>query len=432
MVPILSPLSLQRNEICVDSVHCSLAERKQVTVSRKYGIKNEVMNRIDDGILYLTNKRLVFVGERKSIRVKFESMAGGTKYTDGLSVSRDSGKVLFFLFTQGLDEFTIRLDRCRRGDVSVTPSETKTEFSTANEGGRNEAPAGQRKKGREPRTIRELDEKEYKAAVRELNSLIGLDKVKHEITTLANVVKVQKKREMHGLPTPPFSLHLVFTGNPGTGKTTVARLLGRIYKALGVLTSGHVTEVDRSGLVAGYVGQTAIKTTEVIEKSLDGVLFIDEAYALARADNPNDFGQEAIDTLLKAMEDNRDRLIVVVAGYVEPMKRFIDSNPGLRSRFNKYIEFPDYTPEELIRIFERLAGQNHYIFNPQAQAEIQKTLQREYTESSGKSANARLVRNVFEVALQRQANRVAHLPSPTKEDLQTIVGDDVANIDVRS
>jgi SpoVK/Ycf46/Vps4 family AAA+-type ATPase len=359
-------------------------------------------------------------------------MAGGTKYTDGLSVSRDSGKVLFFLFTQGLDEFTIRLDRCRRGDVSVTPSETKTEFSTANEGGRNEAPAGQRKKGREPRTIRELDEKEYKAAVRELNSLIGLDKVKHEITTLANVVKVQKKREKHGLPTPPFSLHLVFTGNPGTGKTTVARLLGRIYKALGVLTSGHVTEVDRSGLVAGYVGQTAIKTTEVIEKSLDGVLFIDEAYALARADNPNDFGQEAIDTLLKAMEDNRDRLIVVVAGYVEPMKRFIDSNPGLRSRFNKYIEFPDYTPEELIRIFERLAGQNHYIFNPQAQAEIQKTLQREYTESGGKSANARLVRNVFEVALQRQANRVAQLPSPTKEDLQTIVGDDVANIDVRS
>jgi SpoVK/Ycf46/Vps4 family AAA+-type ATPase len=256
----------------------------------------------------------------------------------------------------------------------------------------------------------ELDEKEYKDAVRELNALVGLDHVKCEIETLANLVRVQKMRHAHGLATPPLSLHLVFTGNPGSGKTTVARLLGRIYKALGVLTLGHVVEVDRSGLVAGYVGQTAIKTTEVIEKSLDGVLFIDEAYALARAESQNDFGQEAIDTLLKAMEDNRARLIVIVAGYTEPMKKFIESNPGLKSRFNKYIEFTDYTPEELIRIFNRLAEQNNYILTPEAQEQMRKTLEREYAESGGKSANARLVRNVFEIAIEHQANRVAQQP----------------------
>lgn len=433
ITPISSPLTIQRNEICVDSVHCCLAERKQVTVSRKYGTKNEVMRRIDDGVLYLTNKRLVFVGQRKSVKIKFDSMAGGTQYTDGVSISRDSGKVLFFLFTQGLDEFVIRLNRCRRGEVSVGPADTgSVNISTDNKKEVNEDSVRQRKQAEPSRTAAKLDEKEYKAAVRELNALIGLDQVKREIDTLANLVRVQKMREAHGLAMPPMSLHLVFTGNPGTGKTTVARLLGRIYKALGVLNSGNVIEVDRSGLVAGYIGQTAIKTTEVIDKSLDGVLFIDEAYALARAETPNDFGQEAIDTLLKAMEDHRDRLVVIVAGYVEPMKRFIESNPGLRSRFNKYIEFPDYTPEELIRIFNSLAEQNHYILNLEAQEQMRKTLQREYSESGGRSANARLVRNVFEVALQRQANRVAQISIPTKEDLQTIIGDDVANIDVQS
>ena len=186
------------------------------------------------------------------------------------------------------------------------------------------------------------DPDEYRAAIEELNGLIGLSTVKREIETLANVVRVQKIREAHGFNVPTMSLHLVFAGNPGTGKTTVARLLGRIYKGLGVLASGHVLEVERSDMVAGYVGQTAMKSMNVISRSLDGVLFIDEAYTLAKR-SENDYGQEAIETLLKAMEDNRDRLVVVVAGYSQQMKGFIECNPGLQSRFNKYIEFPDYS-----------------------------------------------------------------------------------------
>jgi stage V sporulation protein K len=274
------------------------------------------------------------------------------------------------------------------------------------------------------------DPDEYHSALKELGGLIGLSIVKREIETLANVVRVQKMREAHGLNVPTMSLHLLFTGNPGTGKTTVARLLGRIYKGLGVLASGHVVEVERRDLVAGYVGQTAIKTMAVISKSLDGVLFIDEAYSLARQSSENDFGHEAIETLLKAMEDNRDRLVIVVAGYAKPMKEFIESNPGLQSRFNKYIDFPDYSPEELMMIFAKFVAQNQYVLTSEAREEVRKTLERELRESGGKCANARLVRNVFEVAIEHQANRVALLPSPSEDDLQKIAVEDIVGIDI--
>lgn len=270
---------------------------------------------------------------------------------------------------------------------------------------------------------------EYRAAIEELNGLIGLSTVKREIETLANVVRVQKIREAHGFNVPTMSLHLVFTGNPGTGKTTVARLLGRIYNGLGVLASGHVVEVERRDLVAGYVGQTAIKTMSVISRSLDGVLFIDEAYTLAKR-SENDYGQEAIDTLLKAMEDNRDRLVVVVAGYSQRMREFIESNPGLQSRFNKYIEFPDYTTEELITIFEKFVAQNQYLLTNEAREEVEKILERERRESGSKSANARLVRNVFEIAIEHQANRLAAIAAPCNDDLQKITREDLAGIDI--
>jgi stage V sporulation protein K len=273
------------------------------------------------------------------------------------------------------------------------------------------------------------DPGEYHLAIEELNGLIGLSTVKHEIETLANLVRVQKMREAHGFNAPTMSLHLVFTGNPGTGKTTVARLLGRIYKGLGVLASGHVVEVERRDLVAAYVGQTAMKTMDVISKSLDGVLFIDEAYALAKR-SENDYGQEAIETLLTAMEDNRDRLVVVVAGYSQRMREFIESNPGLQSRFNKYIEFPDYSIEELITIFEKFVAQNQYLLSEDGREEVEKILERERRESGANFANARLVRNVFEIAIEHQANRVAAIASPCNDDLQKITREDLVGIDI--
>ena len=194
---------------------------------------------------------------------------------------------------------------------------------------------------------------------KELHSYIGLDEVKKEVETLINLVTIQKLRKENGLPVNDLSLHMVFSGNPGTGKTMIARLMARVYKNLGILSKGQLVEVDRSGLVAGYVGQTAIKTSEVIEKAKGGVLFIDEAYALTNRGG-NDYGQEAVDTLLKAMEDHRDDLIVIVAGYVGPMEEFIHSNPGLESRFNRFLHFPDYTVEEMMAIFDMRCKQSGY------------------------------------------------------------------------
>lgn len=259
----------------------------------------------------------------------------------------------------------------------------------------------------------------------ELDSLCGLEKVKADVKSLINLVKVRKLREEAGLPVPPMSLHLVFMGNPGTGKTTVARLLAKVYHAIGVLSKGQLVEVDRSGLVAGFVGQTAIKTNEAIQKALGGVLFIDEAYALANQENPNDFGREAIETLLKGMEDHRADLIVIVAGYTELMGRFIHANPGLESRFNKYFYFDDYTGEQLMEIFRTMCRKNGYTLcedTEQAAAEAFRAMYQERDENFG---NARDVRNIFERALARQADRVASMEKPTKEHLMELTKADL-------
>jgi len=259
---------------------------------------------------------------------------------------------------------------------------------------------------------------------KELNELIGLNQVKHEITTLINTVKINKLREEKALKQSPLSLHLVFSGNPGTGKTTVARILGEIYRSLGVLSKGHLVETDRAGLVAGCVGQTAIKTKEVIENAKGGILFIDEAYSLSPQDAGNDFGPEAIETLLKAMEDYRDDFIVIVAGYPDLMKNFLKSNPGLQSRFNTFINFEDYTPNELLEIFISLCKQHNYIVETGATDTLIGIFENIYSQKDESYANGRSVRNFFEKSIKNQANRLANSGMLSKKDLQTLVIED--------
>lgn len=258
----------------------------------------------------------------------------------------------------------------------------------------------------------------------ELNELIGLEGIKREVSNLINMVTIHNLRKQNGLKTVDMSLHMVFSGNPGTGKTMIARLMSRIYKSLGVLTKGHLVEVDRSGLVAGYVGQTATKTSEVIQKAMGGVLFIDEAYALTSGKADNDFGQEAVDTILKAMEDNREDLVVIVAGYDGLMDEFIHSNPGLESRFNRYLHFDDYTIDEMMAILDLQLKKGQYQLNDGA-----KTAVRDYIVDANTGSiafgNARGVRNVFERLLIAQANRLAESADLTTEALMTITEADV-------
>ena len=242
----------------------------------------------------------------------------------------------------------------------------------------------------------------------ELDELIGLKQVKEEVHSLANFVKLQKQREKQGLKTPKMSYHLVFTGSPGTGKTTVARIVARIYKDLGVLKKGHTVETDRSGLVANYVGQTATKTNAIVDSALNDVL----------PQNPSqDYGQEAISTLLKRMEDDRDKLVVIIAGYTNEMQRFIDSNPGLQSRFNRYINFPDYTSAELTDIFKMYMKKNQYTLAPDAEAYLKERFAYVVAHKDRNFGNARYARNVFEKSIQQQANRLAGQTNLTKTQL---------------
>lgn len=256
----------------------------------------------------------------------------------------------------------------------------------------------------------------------DLDALIGLEAVKTEVRLLTNLARVEALRHQRGLPVVDQSRHLVFVGNPGTGKTTVARLLARVDAVLQLVSRGHLVETDRSGLVAGYVGQTAAKVNALCDEARGGVLFIDEAYALT-AGTERDFGGEAVSVLLKRMEDDRADLVVVVAGYPAPMRTFLDSNPGLRSRFTKTIEFPDYTDDELVAIFESISAANHYALEDGARAAVRVWFA---SQPRGPSfGNGRLARTLFEACVTRQATRVVDLPTPTDTELVTLTAEDV-------
>jgi SpoVK/Ycf46/Vps4 family AAA+-type ATPase len=323
------------------------------------------------------------------------------------------------------DYVEVCLSILREGKVDPAPKAPQAPVqSNAPDSAAQQKAAQSGQESTEPAEESAPPEETVEELLAQLDELCGLDQVKKDVHSMINLIKVRKLRQENGLPVPPMSLHLVFMGNPGTGKTTVARLIAKLYHAIGVLPKGQLVEVDRAGLVAGYVGQTAIKTQQVIDQAMGGVLFIDEAYSLTSQKGENDFGKEAIECLLKNMEDHRDQLIVIVAGYVDLMSQFICSNPGLESRFNKYFYFDDYNGSQLQQIFLSQCKKNGYQLDKATEEYAQAFFNRLYEERNANFGNARDVRNLFEALVASQADRVSQLEAPTVEDLMAVTLED--------
>jgi len=372
---------------------------------------------VEIGQLIITSQRVIVSGVASETSVELTEI-DGVAVSDGMLLLQRIGGLDPYLELNSpalLDIVLLLIERARRGGRPLKeylnePSAPAAQKASPPAKAKAQTPATP------PATLEEL--------LAKLDKLVGLTSVKSEIHTLVNVARVKEMRKKEGLKAPTTSYHMVFVGPPGTGKTTVARLVSQIFHALGLLSKGHLVEVDRAELVAGYVGQTAIKTDACVKESLGGVLFIDEAYSLSSGSD-QDFGREAIETLLKLMEDNREDLVVIAAGYRDRMESFVESNPGLRSRFTRFIDFPDYTPDELTTIFTRLAEEEGYKLDTGVADSIRKKMFDAYINRTPTFGNGRMVRNLFEQSLTKQANRLASA-SPTREQLCTLVVTDLA------
>jgi SpoVK/Ycf46/Vps4 family AAA+-type ATPase len=306
-----------------------------------------------------------------------------------------------------------------KSDNVVTPEEEKA----LNEIFKMLNPKNSQKTGKK-KMEKNVNMPTLESAIKELNDMVGLNGVKQEVNSLVNFVKIQKEREKHGLKQNDISYHCVFTGSPGTGKTTVARVLANIFRSLDVIDTGQLVETDRAGMIAEYVGQTAVKVDKLIDEFMGGVLFIDEAYSLSTGSS-EDFGKEAIATLLKRMEDNRDNLIVIVAGYSDKMKDFIDMNPGLKSRFNRYIHFEDFAPEDMMSIYKKMCQGSDYAISSEAEQYLISEFESAYNSRDESFGNGRFVRNIFEKSIENLSNRIAKSNKITKELLTTIEKEDI-------